>query len=277
MSEASSGRGSRRSREAASGGANECVPAKQQAILQALAGDDPTPRYLRLAGALSRLIESDVFQPGDAVPSERDLAQLTGYARVTVRNAIDELIRSGALSRRHGSGTFVASRIEQPLSVLASFSTDIENRGGRPGSIWLSKEVTRPKPQELMALGLGPSDGVVRLTRVRTADGEPLAIECAVVPASILPSPDLIESSLYAALAQRGAVPAHGVQRIHAGLATAEEARHLGVPPGSALLRIERRAFLANGKPVEFTVSAYRGDRYDFVATLKGEAMGPQP
>ena len=82
--------------------------------------------------------------------------------------------------------------------------------------------------------------------------------------------------SLYAALAQRGAVPAHGVQRIHAGLATAEEARHLGVPAGSALLRIERRAFLANGKPIEFTVSAYRGDRYDFVATLKGEAMGPQ-
>ena len=120
------------------------VPGKQEAILQALAGDDPTPRYLRLAGALSRLIESGVFQPGEAVPSERDLAHLTGYARVTVRNAIDALIRGGTLSRRHGSGTFVASRIEQPLSVLASFSTDIANRGERPGSVWLSKEVARP-------------------------------------------------------------------------------------------------------------------------------------
>jgi GntR family transcriptional regulator len=250
------------------------VPAKQEAILQALAGDDPTPRYLRLAGALARLIESGVFQPGDAVPSERDLAQLTGYARVTVRNAIDALIRGGTLSRRHGSGTFVASRIEQPLSVLASFSTDIANRGERPGSVWLSKETTRPKPQETMALGLAPADMVVRLIRVRTADGEPLAIECAVVPAAILPSAELIGASLYTALAEHGAAPAHGVQRIHAGLATVEEARHLGVPAGSALLRIERRAFLANGKPVEFTVSAYRGDRYDFVATLKGEAMG---
>lgn len=276
MSETSPGRGPRRPREGVSDAVPEAMPAKQQAILQALAGDDPTPRYLRLAGALSRLIETEVFLPGDAVPSERDLAQLTGYARVTVRNAIDELIRSGALSRRHGSGTFVASRMEQPLSVLASFSTDIENRGGRPGSIWLSKELARPKPQESMALGLGPSDAVVRLIRVRTADGEPLAIECAVVPATILPSPDLIETSLYAALAQRGAAPAHGVQRIHAGLATADEAKHLGIPAGSALLRIERRAFLGNGKPVEFTLSAYRGDRYDFVATLKGEAMGPQ-
>jgi GntR family transcriptional regulator len=274
VSEAAAGRSARRPREGAADGA---VPAKQQAIVRALAGDDPTPRYLRLAGALARLIETEVFLPGDAVPSERDLAQLTGYARVTVRNAIDELIRSGTLSRRHGSGTFVASRIEQPLSVLASFSADIESRGGRPGSIWLSRELARPKPQESMALGLGATDSVIRLTRVRTADGEPLAIECAVVPAAILPSPDLIDTSLYAALATQGAVPAHGVQRIHAGLATLEEARHLGIPPGSALLRIERRAFLGNGKPVEFTVSAYRGDRYDFVATLRGEAMGPQP
>ncbi len=251
------------------------APAKQQAIVQALAGDDPTPRYLRLAGALARLIEAGVFLPGDAVPSERDLAQLSGYARVTVRNAIDALIRSGTLSRRHGSGTFVASRMEQPLSVLASFSADIESRGGKPGSLWLSRELSRPKPPESMALGLGPADSVVRLVRVRTADGEPLAIECAVVPASILPDPELVESSLYTALAAHGAMPAHGVQRIHAGLATIEEARHLGVPAGSALLRIERRAFLSNGKPVEFTVSAYRGDRYDLVATLQGDAMGP--
>lgn len=274
MSEAAAGRSARRPREGAADGA---VPAKQQAIVRALTGDDPTPRYLRLAGALARLIETGVFLPGDAVPSERDLAQLTGYARVTVRNAIEELIRSGTLSRRHGSGTFVATRMEQPLSVLASFSADIESRGGQPGSVWLARELARPKPQESMALGLGATDSVVRLTRVRTADGEPLAIECAVVPAAILPSPDLIDTSLYAALAKQGAAPAHGVQRIHAGLATLEEARHLGIPAGSALLRIERRAFLGNGKPVEFTVSAYRGDRYDFVATLRGEALGPQP
>lgn len=43
----------------------------------------------------------------------------------------------------------------------------------------------------------------------------------------------------------------------------------LAVAPGSSILRIERRAFLADGRPVEFTVSAYRGDRYDFVATLR--------
>jgi GntR family transcriptional regulator len=126
-----------------------------------------------------------------------------------------------------------------------------------------------------MALGVGPDEQVLRVVRVRTADDEPLAIETAVVPAAVLPSADLISTSLYAALAERGVRPAHGVQRLHAALATPEEARLLMIPEGSAILRIERRAFLAGGRPIEFTISAYRGDRYDFVATLN--SLGETP
>jgi GntR family transcriptional regulator len=182
-----------------------------------------------------------------------------------MRRAIETLLREGVLSRRHGSGTFVAKRIEQPLSVLASFSEDMRNRGNSPGSIWISKTLTHPSPKEALALGVGPDEQVLRLLRVRTADGEPLAIETAVVP-----SADLVSTSLYAALAERGFRPAHGIQRLHAALASSEEASLLMIPVGSAILRIERRAFLANGRPIEFTLSAYRGDRYDFVARLSG-------
>ncbi|GAB4167128.1 MAG: GntR family transcriptional regulator [Thalassobaculales bacterium] len=244
---------------------------RHAAILAALDQSSPTPRYLQLAAAIGAQVQRGGLRPGEALPSERELATLTGFARVTVRRAVEELMRRGILSRRHGSGTYVASRIEQPLSVLAGFSEDIRARGGRPGSIWLSRALARPTPAEAMALGIGPDAGVLRLTRVRTADDEPLAIEVAVVPAAILPSPDLVDQSLYAALAARGCRAAHGVQRLQAGLATAEEARRLAIPAGSAILRIERRSFLANGRPVEFTISAYRGDRYDFVAVLKGE------
>jgi GntR family transcriptional regulator len=236
---------------------------------------DPTPRYLQVASAFRNLVQRGVLRPGEALPSERDLSAVTGFSRVTVRRAVETLLREGVLSRRHGSGTFVARRIEQPLSVLAGFSEDMRNRGSRPGSVWISKTLGHPSPKEAMALGVGPDEQVLRILRVRTADDEPLAIEIAVVPAAILPSPDLVSSSLYAALAERGFRPSHGVQRLHAALATPDEAHRLMIPEGSAILRIERRAFLANGRPVEFTLSAYRGDRYDFVATLSG--IGEQP
>lgn len=234
----------------------------------ALAGADPTPRYLQVAAVIRGLVEHGVLRAGEALPSERDLSTVTGLSRVTVRRAVETLLREGVLSRRHGSGTFVARRIEQPLSILAGFSEDMRNRGSRPGSVWIGKTLTYPSPKEALALGVGPDELVLRIVRVRTADDEPLAIENAVVPASILPAPELVETSLYGALAEQGFRPAHGVQRLHATLATLEEAQLLKIPVGSAILRIERRAFLANGRPVEFTLSAYRGDRYDFVATL---------
>ena len=119
----------------------------------------------------------------------------------------------------------------------------------------------------MLKLGLSPSEPVLRLSRVRLADGEPLAIENAVVPASALDA-DTLGGSLYEALKARGQMPVRALQRVHAGVATPEEASLLQIAPGSPLLRIERRSFLANGRPIEVTVSAYRGDRYDFVAEL---------
>jgi GntR family transcriptional regulator len=243
----------------------------------ALRGTEPTPRYLQIATVFRTLVERGVLRAGEALPSERDLSTVTGLSRVTVRRAVETLLREGVLSRHHGSGTFVARRLEQPLSILAGFSEDMRNRGTRPGSIWISKTLSHPSPKEALALGVGPDEQVLRLLRVRTADDEALALETAVVSASILPSPDLVSASLYGALAEHGFRPAHGVQRLHAALAAAEEARLLMIPLGSAILRIERRAFLANGRPIEFTTSAYRGDRYDFVATLGSKGSEPEP
>ncbi len=256
-----------RSGAGAGSSAREIIYAELRANLKPA---DPTPRYLQVATAFRNLVERGVLRSGEALPSERDLSTVTGLSRVTMRRAVETLLREGVLSRRHGSGTYVAKRIEQPLSVLAGFSEDMKSRGNRPGSVWISKVVTHPSPKEAMALGVGPGEQVLRLLRVRTADEEPLAIETAVVPASVLPSTDLIATSLYSALSDQGYRPAYGVQRLHAALATREEAELLMIPIGSAILRIERRAFLANGRPVEFTLSAYRGDRYDFIARLSG-------
>jgi GntR family transcriptional regulator len=152
--------------------------------------------------------------------------------------------------------------------LLAGFSADMASRGKMPGSRLVEHDVGAPSPDEALALALGIDAKVRRLARVRTADGEPLAIERAAVPLALLPNYAPEQTSLYAALAQGGHRPVRGLQRLQASLASTTEAALLEIPPGAAILRIERRSFLANGTPVEFTRSAYRGDRYDFIAEV---------
>ncbi len=233
----------------------------------------PTPLYLQLAESIRAMISAGAVRVGEALPSERELSAMTRISRVTVRKAIDTLLREGMLSRRPGSGTYVSTRIEQPASLLGGFSADMANRGSKPGSIWIEKALGLPTPEEAMTLAVGPDALVVRISRVRTADDEPLAIERAVVPATLLPPVEEIGDSLYAALGRSGNRPVRGLQRLQSSLATPAEAQLLNVPVGAAILRIERRSYLATGAPVEFTRSAYRGDRYDFVTEVRDPSI----
>jgi GntR family transcriptional regulator len=230
--------------------------------------DDNTPLYLQLAKNLRNHINDGGIDPGNALPSERDLSEMTGMSRVTIRKAIDKLIDEGLLFRKQGSGTFVLPRIEAPGSTLSGFSDDARRRGENPSVFWMFKTYATPTDEEAAALEIAQTAEVARLGRVRLLGGEPLAIEHAVVPARFLPALDDLGDSLYAALGQSGFRPVTGQQRIRASLATPTEAGIFSVRQNSEILRIERLTRLADGTPVEFTRSAYRGDRYDFVSEL---------
>jgi GntR family transcriptional regulator len=155
------------------------------------------------------------------------------------------------------------------LSLLTSFSEDMARRGKAVRSVWLSRAVHAPSPEEVMALGLAAHDRVARLERVRMADEVPLAIERASLSTAILPDPQAVGASLYAVLAERGLRPVRAVQRISAANLGAADAGLLEVPQGAATLRIERISDLPSGRVVEFTRSLYRGDAYDFAAELQ--------
>ena len=230
--------------------------------------DDSTPLYLQLAKNLRNHINDGGIDPGNALPSERDLSEMTGMSRVTIRKAIDKLIDEGLLFRKQGSGTFVLPRIEAPGSTLSGFSDDARKRGENSSVLWMFKSYATPTDEEASALEISQTTQVARLGRVRLLGGEPLAIEHAVVPARFLPALDDLGDSLYAALGQRGFRPVAGQQRIRASLATPTEAGIFSVRQNSEILRIERLTRLADSTPVEFTRSAYRGDRYDFVSEL---------
>jgi GntR family transcriptional regulator len=229
-----------------------------------------SPIYMQLAQTLRLQIVEGKILAGEALPSERDLCALMGASRVTVRKAIELLIEEGMLSRRQGSGTYVTPRIQAPGSYLTSFSEDAEARGETTSTLWMEKKLGAASDEESRLLELPSGVQVMRLSRVRMADGEPLAIENAIVPADMIPEVSDLGHSLYRALAERGNRPISGQQKIRAALAGPTEAKLLGIEEGCEILRIERLTRRADGRPVELTRSAYRGERYEFVSELRG-------
>ncbi|MDO8359812.1 MAG: GntR family transcriptional regulator [Devosia sp.] len=241
----------------------------QQLREDVLAINEGVPLYKRLKGAIEAMVASGSLKPGEVLPGERVLAETLSLSRVTVRKSIEALVEDGLARRRHGAKTEIASHVEKSLSTLTSFSEDMSSRGLEPGCIWISKEMGRPSPTEMMALGVAANQEVVRLRRIRTADGTPIAIETSTVPTRFLPTPDLVDSSLYEALERQGAMPQRAVQRMRSRPATERDGELLNCAPGACLLIMERRCFVADGQIVEFSETRYRGDVYDFVLELR--------
>ena len=161
------------------------------------------PLYMKLRQSLEDAIRTGRLGHGDALPAERDLADYANVSRVTVRKAVDDLVKDGLLTRKHGSGTFVVkplSRVEQPLTRLTSFTEDMARRGLVTRSEWLERGLFHPSPEEMMMLGLAPGTKVARLGRLRIADDMPLAIERASISVEYLPDPWVVTNSLYAVL-----------------------------------------------------------------------------
>lgn len=237
-------------------------------IIGALDESNSQPLYQQLQRGLRQAIEMKLLGPDDALPPERDLAEEFKVSRITVRKALDGLVSEGLLTRRQGSGTFVAGRVEKNFSKLTSFSEDMVARGRTPHSVWLKKSKGTVTPEEALTMGLSPGTPVYRFNRLRFADDAPMALEFCTVQAFCLPSIDAVESSLYMALEKAGYRPVRALQRLRAVLFNAEQAELLRAQPGDAGLLVERRGFLRDGQAVEFSQSYYRGDTYDFVAEL---------
>jgi GntR family transcriptional regulator len=232
------------------------------------------PKYWSVKRRLLDLTAS--LQPGAAVPPERELAAQFGTSRTTVRQALAELVVEGRLQRMQGRGTFVAKPKVAQLLELASYTARMRNHGMTPETRILDIQIAGADAEIAALLAIGPAEPVLRLHRLRLADGEPMSVDISLLPANRFPG--LAEqlgagASLYETLATRyGVEPADAEETIETVLAGPAEAHLLRVDPGLPLLLLTRHAFDSSGKPVEWARSWYRGDRYKFVTRLRRSA-----
>jgi len=221
------------------------------------------------------------LEVGAPIPSERQLGVDLGVSRLTVRAALEELVREGYLVRRQGAGTFVAEPKVAKGMEISSFSDDMRERGLVPGSRTLSVE-TMPAGARLGRIfHVSPAEEILAIKRLRLADDEPMAIELLHVRASLvagLTAADLEENSFYDLLVNRfGILIAGGTQTVEPTVTNQEESDVLGVPLHSPALFFERITRTAAGDVVEFAHSTYRGDRYRLVTELGVYRNRPQP
>jgi GntR family transcriptional regulator len=231
--------------------------------------DGPRPKHAQLSDALADLATRELG-PDTAIPSERELMTTYDVSRATVRKAIDSLVAGGLLHRIQGKGTFVAQpRIESRLH-LASFSDDMRRRGLVPSTRLMLVDEERPPAEVVKALRLGARGTAWRIDRVRLADGQPMAIEQGWYPRSRLPDLDTedLTGSLYTLFAERYDLVIDGAEQTLWGeAAEGATARRLEAPVHTPLL-VFRRVSSAAGRPVEYVVSRYRGDRYQVHMSL---------
>jgi GntR family transcriptional regulator len=209
---------------------------------------------------------------GDAIPSERQLSADLGVSRLTVRAALDELVREGYLVRRRGAGTFVSEpKIAQELT-MTSFTDDMRQRGLEPGSRTLELAVATAGARLGRLLHVSPSEPVVVAKRLRLADRETMAIEELHVRQALVPGlsgRDLENRSFYELLHERyGVTVVGGVQTVEPTVTNEEESELLGVPLHSPAFLFERLTRADDGTTVEYVRSIYRGDRYRLVTEL---------
>jgi GntR family transcriptional regulator len=236
------------------------------------------PKYAQVREAILELIEGSAA--GAPIPPERALVERFGVSRVTLRRAVDDLVRDGLLVRRQGSGTYVAEpKIAQPVSTT-SFTQDMRRRGMTPSSRVLSFDRRPAEARTARRLHLSPGATVVELVRLRLADDEPMALETVLLPDELVPeleADDLVSRSLYALLDERYGHRVASVQQIiEPSVTNEDESAALGVPLHSPALLLRTTASGQDGRVLESARSLFRGDRYAIVAEVQAGRNGQQ-
>lgn len=231
--------------------------------------DETGPLHLRVREALAARIAEDRYPPGERLPSEHTLCGMFGVSRITVRKALADMEREGAIERIHGKGTFVARpKAFQVVTELQGFAEAMTPLGHEVRNQLHGFRYFEASPALATRLELDAGAQVAEISRVRLLDGRPLSFESTYVAAALgrqLAGADLVTRDLFAILeADLGRAPGHAQIAIEAALADENLAGMLEVPAGAPLLRVERHVFDAHGVPLVFERLLLRADTFQY-------------
>lgn len=231
--------------------------------------DDQKPLYRQIKQNILDLIKNATLAAGAKLPSERELIAKCEVSRITIRQALVELVQEGYLQSQPGKGFYVAQK-QEPLELhsLTSFTAGAHSRGMKPGSLLLDAKIFAASVEIARALDLPDGTEVALLKRLRLLDGVPVAIQYDWLPNATCPGLlDLDWSagnrSLYAELAERYHIhPASGQTTISARLPDTEERRLLGLDRSSAVLLLDQIQFASDGRPINVSTSIHHPKRH---------------
>lgn len=226
------------------------------------------PVYLQIHDKIKEDIEKGIWQIGDRLPSERELAIQFHVSRMTLRQAIQTLADEGILERKIGSGTYVArQKVQETMTGITSFTEMMLSQNRVPSSRTISYFVTKPSSSEMEKLQLTAQDSILRMERIRFADQVPICFEVASIPYALVAqfSKDEVTESLYHTLEVKGQNKiGHAKQTISAMLASEQISEYLAIKRGEAVLRLRQISYFENGQPFEYVRTQYVGSRFEF-------------
>jgi GntR family transcriptional regulator len=236
-----------------------------------------SPLYERVESVLAGDIAEGSLPPETQLPSEDGLVDRFKVSRTTVRKAIQNLVERGLVEVRRGKGTFVTQpKIAQELTELTGFVEDMRALGRRPTARLLDKRIVAADEAVARHLALVPGTLVVRLQRVRLADGVAMSFDETYLPRDIgekIASHDLEAEPVFALLEEKYDTPlVEAEYKLEAAAADPVAAQALQVPTGSPIFLIERTSYTTGNQPIDYERLHYRGDLIRFVTRLARRA-----
>ncbi|HML36530.1 MAG TPA: GntR family transcriptional regulator [Bacillota bacterium] len=234
----------------------------------------PIPLYFQLKQLILSEIQDGNYKSGDMIPTENEISDAFKISRTTVRQAVTELVQEGWLYRVKSKGTFVSlPKINQDfIKKLESFNDQIIRAGMEPSTEVLELKTMPATEVVAKHLEIKENESVIFLYRKRLADGEPIVTIKTYLPydtCSFVMEHNLEQERLYAILRQSPATTVFRVERIvEAVEATAEDANLLNIKKGKPIQHFTSTGYSTFGKPIEYSLARYRGDRNSFEITV---------
>jgi GntR family transcriptional regulator len=235
--------------------------------------DRRLPLYVQLEETLAADIADGALPAGSRLPSEDELVERFQVSRTTIRATIQKLIQRGLVEIRRGKGTFVIQpKITHELKELSGFVEDMEALGRHATARLLDQQIVAASESVARQLAVPPGTPVVRIQRVRLADGVAISLDETYLPRELgekVMADDLEVEPIFSLLEQKYDTPlVEAEYRLEAVAATTAVAQALGIDTGSPIFLIERTSFSAGHRPVDYEKLHYRGDLVRFVTRL---------